>query len=205
MNLDIAQLANFCAQPELWIDPLNEAMQLFAIDRVPSRAAMFLATCAHESGRFVRLEENLNYSPQGLLQTWPNRFTPDAAEFYGRKPERIANHVYANRGGNGDESSGDGWRYRGRGPIQVTFRDNYERCSTATGIHFVDTPERMAESDAGSFGGAWFWDDCGANAIADEGDWLGVCGLINRGNRHKAANNQEDRNVWLRTVQSALA
>ena len=96
------------------------------------RAAHFFGQCAHETGNFTLFEENLNYSAEGLVKTWPSRFTPDTAKAYARKPEMIANKVYANRMGNGDESSGDGWKYRGRGAIQLTGKENYSLFGHAT-------------------------------------------------------------------------
>lgn len=107
---------------------LPAAMTMYGIDSALERAH-FLAQCAHESGGFRVLVENLNYSADGLLRTWPTRFSNQTALEYGRKPERIANKVYANRFGNRNEASGDGWRFRGRGFLQLTFRDNYAAAS----------------------------------------------------------------------------
>src|SRR5256886_11789012 len=114
-----------------YIDFLNEGMEKFEID-IPNRIAAFVAQVAHESADFRSTEENLNYSWQALRATWPARFPSDAfAQQYHRQPEKIANLVYAGRHGNGDEASGDGWKYRGRGLIQLTFRDNYQAYSQA--------------------------------------------------------------------------
>ena len=91
---------------------------------------MFLAQCAHESAGFTRFHENLNYSAQGLMRTWPSRFPNlEAAAPYARNAEKTANHVYSNRLGNGNEASGDGWRYNGRGCIQLTGRENYRKAT----------------------------------------------------------------------------
>src|SRR5712692_10955616 len=108
-----------------YVDALDEALTRYTIN-TPPRIAAFVAQVAHESGDFRYSEENLNYSWRALRLTWPTRFLTDQiAQGYHRQPEKIANHVYANRNGNGDEASGDGWRFRGRGLIEVTGRANY--------------------------------------------------------------------------------
>lgn len=201
--LTAAQLSRACSQPQLWAEPLSEAMDRFEIN-TENRMLFFLAQCAHESARFVRLEENLNYSAAGLLRVWPSRFSEAAAQEYAMNPRAIADRAYANRGGNGDEASGDGWRYRGRGPLQVTLRDNYANAQDDTGLPLLEQPELMAQPGGGSLGSAWFWSRAGCNAVADEGDFAGVSGLINRGNRNKPALHMEDRHEWLRKLQSDL-
>jgi putative chitinase len=119
------------------IPALDAAMQRFQID-APARRAAFLAQLAHESGQLQRWTENLNYGWQGLLKTFSKYFRTEAeARNLERKPERIANRVYGGRMGNGDEASGDGWRYRGRGPIQLTGKDNYRICGTAIGVDLL--------------------------------------------------------------------
>jgi predicted chitinase len=114
-----------------WALALNAAMDRFDIT-TPARVAAFLAQTAHESAEFRTLVENLSYSAAGLCKNWPNRFaTPDVAKPYERNPELLANYVYAKRLGNGDAASGDGWRFRGRGLIQLTGRGNYRSCGLA--------------------------------------------------------------------------
>lgn len=192
-----AQLRPLCKQPEQWVQPLNEAMELYEIN-TPTRVAPFLAQCAHESGMFERLVENLNYSADGLLRTWPNRFLDRSeALAYARKPERIANHVYALRNGNGNETSGDGWRYRGRGLLQITFRNNYSACEKDTGLPLLDNPGLLEKPSGATQSAGWFWWDNGCNEVADEGDFDGVSGIINRGSRHKEALHLEKRREWL--------
>src|SRR3990172_7126896 len=100
---------------QTFVQPLNAAMSEFGVDETPEREAMFLATIAHESGAFAHLEENLNYSAEGLQNTWPKRFAPGEAAAYARHPELIANHVYAHRMGKGAEPNGGGWEDRGAG------------------------------------------------------------------------------------------
>ena len=164
-------------QPDAWVDALNPAMAKYAIDANPLRICQFLAQCGHESEEFTVTVENLNYSAAGLLATWPDRFTPETAAQYARKPEAIANKVYADRMGNGDESSGDGWKYRGGGCIQVTGHDNHEAFVSASGQPFgyIRTMQGAAES------AAWFWDLKGLNKWADKEDTVTVTHKINGG------------------------
>jgi putative chitinase len=197
-----AQLEPLCIDPGSWLDPINEAMYRFRINNF-KRTAMFLAQCAMESGRFGTLEENLNYSAAGLLKVWPNRFSASEAEYYARRPQAIANRAYANRGGNRDEASGDGWRYRGRGPLQVTFRSNYFSCGVDCALPLILEPERLA-GPQGAFGAAWYWWRSGCNEVADEDDFDGVSGLVNRGDRTKVALHLEERQLWFVKAQNAL-
>lgn len=198
------QLAALCSQSDRWLAPLNTAMGAHWIN-TPSRVAMFLATCLYESGGFMRLAENLNYSADGLLRMWPALFDADAAAAYAHQPELIANRAYANRNGNGDEASGDGWRYRGRGLIQLTGKRNFMRAEAASGLDLLDRPELLEQPMPAADTAAWFWADAGLNALADAGDFDGTQGAINRGNRSKVADNLDARRAWLRKVQSALA
>ena len=148
----------------------------------PQRLAAFLAQCAHESGNFKFLTENLNYRWESLRKVFPKYFPDDAlAQQYQRKPERIANRVYASRMGNGDEASGDGWRYRGRGLIQLTGKDNY----FWFGASINCTPEEVSEY-LETFEGAvqsacWFWENNKLNQWADQGDILTLTKRINGG------------------------
>ncbi|HVT59483.1 MAG TPA: glycoside hydrolase family 19 protein [Thermoanaerobaculia bacterium] len=145
------------------------------------RVAAFLAQIAHESAQLKHLEEILNYSANGLLNTWPKRFTPETANAYARQPERIANLVYGGRGGNGDEASGDGWRYRGRGLIQLTFRDNYRRAGEALGLPIEDQPDTVATPEIGSRSAGLYWKDNGLNTPADAGEFEKITRRINGG------------------------
>src|SRR5437762_14136435 len=138
---------------------------------ISNRIAAFIAQVAHESADFRSTEENLNYSWQALRATWPARFPSDAfAQRYHREPERIANLVYAGRHGNGDEASGDGWKYRGRGLIQITFRDNYQAYSQAiSDPSIMDDPDRVAEPRDAAVSACWVWKNDGLNELADAG------------------------------------
>ncbi len=154
----------------------------FSISSSIDRAA-FIANVGHETGQLASFSENLNYSAEGLLKTWPSRFTPELAAQLARRPEAIANHVYSGRYGNGDAATGDGWRYRGGGGIQTTFHDNY----AAGAAHFdmeigafadwVRTPEGAIRS------AGWFWQAHGISVCANAGDFDGCCDLVNLGHK----------------------
>ena len=144
-----------------------EDLKKFGID-TPLRLAHFLAQCSHESGGFKTLTENLNYSAEGLKKTFPKYFPADTSLAYARQPEKIANKVYANRMGNGGEASGDGWKYRGRGCIQLTGKENYKKFSDACGEDCVINPDLVS----GKYflqSAAWFWQNRGLNTFADIG------------------------------------
>ncbi|MDI6529487.1 glycoside hydrolase family 19 protein [Pseudomonas otitidis] len=153
----------------------------------PTRQSAFLAQAAHESAGFTRLTENLNYSATGLAATWPGRFRgadgqPNAlARALNRRPEAIANVVYANRMGNGPEASGDGWRYRGRGLLQITGRAQYQRCGAALGLPLVEQPDLLAHPEPAVLSAAWFWQVNGLNELADAGDFEAITRRINGG------------------------
>jgi len=163
----LAIMPNAAPAVPQYLRPLGEAMGRYAIDR-PARQAAFLAQLAHESGQLRRVQENLNYAWDGLRKVFPRHFRSDAeAQAYDRQPERIANRVYANRMLNGDEASGDGWRFRGRGPIQVTGRENYRKAGQALGIGLESDPDRMLDPATGCLAAAWFWHSRGLNTLAD--------------------------------------
>lgn len=174
------QLSTVCKNPELWIDHINSVCDRYAIN-TKNRIAAFLSQVAHESSRFSVLEENLNYKAQGLLNTFPKYFTADGAKFYERNPQMIANKVYANRMGNGNEESGDGWKYRGRGLIQITGKNNYRACGNALGILLISSPEMLIQPEYAALSAGWYWDTCNANKYADQNDIDGVSDVINRG------------------------
>lgn len=129
---------------------------------------MFLAQLAHESALFERLVENMNYtSPQQIMQTWPKRFkTKTAAMAFVRHPELLANYVYADRLGNGDAASGGGWKYRGRGLIQITGKDNYRDASEALGLPLLEEPELLEEPAHAADAAGWFWKQRDLNRLA---------------------------------------
>ena len=129
---------------------------------------MFLAQTAHESMLFERMVENLNYtSAKQIRRTWPKRFANNsAAVAFVSKPERLANFVYANRLGNGDAASGDGWKYRGRGLIQLTGRAHYAAAEEAIGLPLLDSPELLEEPAHAADAAGWFWKSHGLNRFA---------------------------------------
>src|SRR5438874_10983319 len=156
------------ARADEWAAALNAAMERFEIN-TPPRAAAFLAQIAHESGELQRLVENLNYTAARLCAVWPNRFaTIEAARPYEKNPERLANYVYAKRLGNGDGASGDGWRFRGRGLIQLTGRGNYRSCGLAVMLPLEAEPQRLETPEAAALAAAQFWQSRGLNHLADD-------------------------------------
>lgn len=152
---------------EAFVAHLNNAMEEFSID-TPLRQAAFLAQAAHESNQLASLKENLNYSAARLRQVWPARFPTDQlAAAYANNPQKLASKVYASRMGNGDEASGDGWAYCGRGIFQLTGKDNYARCGAALGIDLLTHPELVAGPEIAARSAAWFWYSKSLNSLAD--------------------------------------
>lgn len=166
---------------ETWHPHFEAAMVQRAIN-TPERIAMFLAQVGHESGSLSRFTENLNYSAQRLREVWPRRFPSiDSAHYYEHSPERLANLVYGSRMGNGPFESGDGWRYRGRGPIQITGASNYRRAGVALNLPLIEQPELLLIPRNGAHAACWYWEDAGCNAAADSGNFEGVTRRINGG------------------------
>ena len=164
-----------------WYHALSMILPDYNSDTVP-RVAAFVAQCAHESANFKFLKENLNYKAESLMRVWPSRFPNiDVARQYAMQPEKIANKVYSDRMGNGPESSGDGWRYAGKGLIQLTGKDNYTRFAES-----IETPVEEIPDYLGTFEGAvqsacWFWEVNNLNQWADAGDILTLTKRINGG------------------------
>ncbi len=163
-----------------WCHELNNTMNRFEIN-TPYRVAGFLAQVSHESGGFQFIVENLNYSAEALTRVWPSRFPPDIAAAYAKNPEKIANRAYCNRMGNGDEASGDGWTYRGRGLIQLTGKDNYAAFSLECDNEALVDPNQVAEPALAAESAGWFWSRNGLNALADAQDIVGMTRRINGG------------------------
>lgn len=163
-----------------FVAPINAAFDKYGIVTLDQRAA-FLATIAHESALLTRLVENLNYGAQGLLQTWPKRFNIQFANAYARQPERIANHVYANRMGNGDEASGDGWRYRGAGLIQLTGKEMHEAYAAAAGEPLKSVGDWLRTPEGAADSAGWFWQKKALNEVAKHGDMKAVTLVVNGG------------------------
>jgi len=164
-----------------WCSALNQLLPDYGID-TPQRIAAFLAQCAHESGNFVFLKENLNYKWASLRKVFPKYFpTDELAQAYEKQPERIANRIYGSRMGNGNEASGDGYRYCGRGLIQLTGRNNYEAFADS----IESTPEEVSaylETFEGAVQSAcWFWETNNLNQFADTDDIKTMTRRINGG------------------------
>ena len=172
-----------CKDPEGWVDAMNEVFPQYEIN-TPQRIAAFIAQCGHESGGWRVFSENLNYSAKALDAVFGKYFVRagrDANE-YARQPEKIANVVYANRMDNGDTNSGDGWRYRGRGPIQLTGKANYSAFSADMDVDAVDNPDTVSEDkEIALMSAIWFWNKNGLNRYADSGDIKTMTKRINGG------------------------
>ena len=171
-------LPNAGRQAGVFVPVLNAAMNRYSIVGTP-RAAAFIAQVGHESGQLTRLVENLNYSADGLMKTWPSRFDLVRATACARKPEQIANVVYADRMGNA--GPGDGWKYRGRGLIQVTGKTNYAACGEALGLDLINQPELLERPQYAAMSAAWFWSTRGLNTLADQGEFMKITRRINGG------------------------
>jgi len=164
-----------------WLEPLNNTFEKYQIN-TPTRQAAFIGQCGHESNNFKVLEENLNYSAKGLMATWPSRFPNiEEAMKYERNPEKIANKVYGGRADLGNTEDGDGWRFHGRGVIQLTGRANYTVCGEALSKPFTTAPELVLEPENAIMSAGWFWNKKGLNALADNEDWTTLTKRINGG------------------------
>ena len=166
---------------------INAALARFEIN-TPKRLACFLANVIVESRGLTVLTENLNYSAAGLATTWPTLYAhngaPNAmANSLARRADKIANYTYANKNGNGSVDSGDGWKYRGRGPIMVTFRNNYRAYGKVLGIDLVNNPDLVATVDIGFLVACCHWHENNINRYADVLDFDGVCDVINGGRK----------------------
>ena len=165
----------------VWTDALNETFQRFNI-LTPIQQASFIGQCGHECGNFKILEENLNYRAETLMKLWKSRFpTIEVANEYARNPKKIANKVYASRMGNRDEASGDGYRFRGRGCIQLTGHANYFHAGQACGEDFVMQPDMVATPRYAAMTAGWFWSTHKLNQYADKQDFLMMTKKINGG------------------------
>ena len=202
----------------VFVPVLNTAMSRYQIVGA-KRIAAFIAQVGHESGHLTRLVENLNYSADGLANTWSSRYAePDGKSGYvtvqvagkarnkpntlarsvDRKPEQIANIAYGNRIGNTDP--GDGWKYRGRGLIQITGKNNYRACSEALGLDLIAQPELLEKPQYASMSAAWFWATNGLNTLADAGKYEAITQRINGGQTGAT-----DRQVLYAQAQKVLA
>lgn len=181
-----------------WFDALYEILPTYQIN-TKLRVAGWLSQTGHESGDFRAVQENLNYGAKGLRATFSKYFpTDDLANAYQRQPEKIANRVYGGRMGNGPESSGEGWKFRGRGLIQVTGKDNYTRCSQALygDDVLIEQPELLQDIDGAIRSACWYWNSRNINADADRGDVLTMTKKIN-GGTHGLEDRQRRYNICM--------
>lgn len=162
------------------VAPLSSTMDKFSINTT-NRMACFIAQVGYESGGFNHVVENLNYSAKALLSVFPKYFDPTTAAAYERKPEKIANRVYANRMGNLDEASGDGWKYRGRGFIQLTGKNNYMLYAHELSMDSEALIEYAATIEGACVTAGLYWDKNNLNALADKPDMTAITKRINGG------------------------
>ena len=210
--LQLMRIVPRCPDEIAWTAGLNEALREFGIES-RLQVAHLLAQLAHESAEFTRLVESLTYtSAERILAVWPSRFwlpSPqqptcpagrrDARGFV-RAPVLLASYVYAGRNGNGSEATSDGFRYRGRGPIQITGRSNYARCGQALGLPLIEQPDLLTDPDVGARAAAWFWTDRKIGPLADANDIEAVTRKINGG-----THGLDDRRRYLQTAMRVLA
>jgi putative chitinase len=162
-----------------WLEPLNEVFDKYEIN-TPVRQAAFIGQCAHESANFKVLQENLNYSAEGLMKTWPSRFpTKEVADQYARQPAKIAGKVYNGRLGNTSEE--EAAKFLGRGLIQLTGKENYDNCGKAISVDLISQPELLAQPHYAALSAGWFWNKKGLNSLADAGDIETMTKRINGG------------------------
>jgi putative chitinase len=162
-----------------WLAPLEETFAKYDIS-TPARQACFIGQCAHESGNFKTLQENLNYSAEGLMKTWPSRFpTKEIADQYARQPAKIAGKVYNGRLGNTSEE--EAAKYLGRGLIQLTGKENYANCGLGIGVDFLSDPTLLLDARYAALSAGWFWRKRGLNDLADASDIETMTKRINGG------------------------
>ena len=162
-----------------WYQPLMDAFIKYNISTT-QRQACFIGQCQHESGNFKVLQENLNYSAEGLMKTWPSRFpTKEIADQYARNPEKIAGKVYNGRLGNTSEE--EAAKYLGRGLIQLTGKENYANCGSGLGVDLVGHPDWLLDPKYAALSAGWFWNKKGLNDLADTGDYETMTKRINGG------------------------
>jgi len=176
--MNSTQLQQLGIDPK-WLDPLNQTFDKYEINNALRQAA-FIGQCAHESNNFKVLQENLNYSAEGLMKTWPSRFpTLEIANQYARQPAKIAGKVYNGRMGNTSEE--EAAKYFGRGLIQLTGKENYDNCGKGIGADLISQPQLLAEPNYAALSAGWFWNKKGLNALADSKDYDTMTKRINGG------------------------
>jgi putative chitinase len=166
-----------------WYSAMLKFFPIYEIN-TPERVAAFLSQCGHESAGFKVLKENLNYRWESLRRVFPKYFpTDELAQSYAKQPEKIANRVYGNRMGNGDETSGDGFRYSGKGVIQLTGKNNYKAFAESAGLELSGVPAYLLTFDGAIHSACWFWKTNNLNRWVDAGDFDGLSDCINIGRK----------------------
>jgi putative chitinase len=199
INSELLCMVTTPALADKWAEALNETCERFEIN-TPYRIAGFISNVAHESAGFKFVKENLNYSAASLMRVWSSRFpTLEIAQRYAMNPEKIANRAYADRMGNGDEASGDGWKYCGRGLIQLTGKNNYVAYSLACDNEALQYPEIVEQPKYAAESAGWFWNVNRLNQLADAQDISGMCRRINGG-----YNGLDDRQIKYAQVMEYL-
>jgi putative chitinase len=183
---------------EKWCVALQFTCDKFGIN-TPERVAGFLSQVGHESGGFRFTSEDLHYRAEALTRMWPTRFPMGVAESYAMQPERIANRAYCDRMGNGNEASGEGWLYRGRGLIGLTGKDNYADFSLDADNEALVKPDLVAEPELAALSAGWFWSKYNLNELADAKDIVGMTKRINGG-----TNGLDDRQMRYSRLISCL-
>lgn len=178
----LSQLINNNPYTSYWFNALSAILPEYEINTKP-RVAGFLAQTGHESLNFTALQENLNYSAKGLMRVWPKRFPLAIAAQYAHQPSKIANRAYSNRMGNGPESSGDGWRYRGRGLIQLTGKSNYSWFAESIETPLDLIPEYLETFEGAVQSACWYWETNNLNNWIDINDFDGLSDMINKGHK----------------------
>lgn len=174
----------------LYVPAINRAAARFKIDS-RLRLAAFIAQIGHESGHLRSTVENLNYSAEALMRTWPSRFDAKTAAEYARQPERIANVVYGARMGN--VNPGDGWKYRGRGLLQITGRSGYRTAGIGLSLPLEESPNLLEQAEYAALSAAWWWKEHGLNELADAGKIQDIGSIINTGKAGRVPNGAADR------------
>jgi putative chitinase len=165
---------------EHWCEALNKILPDYDIS-TPARIAAFIAQTAHESGGYTALHENLNYRAESLCRVWPRYFNSGNGNDYAHQPEKIANKAYANRMGNGSEESGDGWKYCGRGLIQLTGKSNYQAFADSIETDLSEIPAFLQTFEGAIQSACWFWENNNLNKWADAGNIEKMTQIINGG------------------------
>jgi putative chitinase len=197
MTLSVDQFKKMfpaCKNPDAVVTAFNNDAAKYGVTTL-DRVRAFLAQTGHESGGFNIMTENLNYSADGLLKVFAKRFNAAEAKAYARQPQKIANRVYGGRMGNGPEASGDGFKFRGRGYIQLTGHDNYQAFATAIGKTLDEVVIYLGTTDGAMESALWFWKKTGLNEVADTKDIVtmtkkingGVIGIVERQDLYKKA------------------